>query len=593
MDEFEFPTLPTAEELAALSDDDLAALERAFREAYAEAAALAASPADVARLTEVVEQIESLATEATRRETEAAEVQAGLDALASRINPADPTAETDDPAGDLPAEGDDPPAGDEPVADPSAAPAEGDPPAADPAVDTPEAIAAAAAVAEGDTPTLADINGRTPAAQRPRVPAQARRGGFGRTTITAGADLRGIRPGQRFESMRSIAEAMSERHRYLGKGEADDRVPVAHFELAIPEARRLTSDMSWRETLRAIGVAEPVVAAATGQAYNAQGIQAAGGLCAPTAGYYEQMVVAEAMRPVRDALANFGADRGGIRFNPPPHLADITSGVAVQTAAQDAAGTPSKGCFHIGCNSIQEVVIDAIYSCLEFGNFGARTFPEAVEAWTRLALALHARVAETHLLDGIAAASTAVTSAGLVGGAREVVARLGQAGAVMRNNNRTDPELRIRALLPAWVLDLCQSDNARTFTDNPGFIGASDDEIIGWLRSRGIEPSFYVDTKTGGGQQIALEAGGVLNEYPSTALVYMFFEGSFLHLDGGVLDLGIVRDTTTNAANNFRVFSETFENVAFVGPQSLEVALTLCPDGSVGATRSVTCPIVT
>ncbi len=437
------------------------------------------------------------------------------------------------------------------------------------------------------------LNDRTPADQRPRVPAVAARRAFGGVTVTAGADLDGHRAGARFGNLREIAEAMSQRHQYLGKGMNDDRFVVAHFNLNLPESRKLSDQMSWRETMRVIGEAEAVVAAATGQPYSLKSLAAAGGLCAPTAGYYEQMVVAEAMRPVRDACANYGADRGGIRFNPPPHLADITSGVAVQTAAQDLAGSPSKGCFHIGCNTIQEVTIDAIYNCLEFGNFGARTFPEAVEAWTRLAMSLQARVAETHLLDGIAANSTAVTSAGLVGAAKELVARLAQAAAGMRNRNRTDPELRIRALLPAWVLDLCQSDAARTFSDMPGWIGVTDQQIEGWLRGLGIEPSWYVDTKTGGGQLIGAQSAGVLKEYPSIALCYLWFEGSFLHLDGGTLDLGIVRDTTTNAANNFRVFTETFENVAFVGPESLEVALTLCPDGSQGATRSVTCPIVT
>jgi hypothetical protein len=45
----------------------------------------------------------------------------------------------------------------------------------------------------------------------------------------------------------------------------------------------------------------------------------------------------------------------------------------------------------------------AVSRCLEFGNFGARAFPEQVEAWVDTAVAYHARRAETALLDGIAA----------------------------------------------------------------------------------------------------------------------------------------------------------------------------------------------
>lgn len=39
-------------------------------------------------------------------------------------------------------------------------------------------------------------------------------------------------------------------------------------------------------------------------------------------------------------------------------------------------------------------------------------------------------------------------------------------------------------------------------------------------------------------------------------------EGTFLHLDGGVLELGLVRDSTINSANDYMVFSETFEAAA-------------------------------
>src|SRR5260221_13411062 len=114
MDEFEFPTLPSAEELQALSDDDLAALHEAFVQAYEAADAIAASPADIARLTEVVDQIESLRTETERRVTVAAEVEAGRAALAARVNgegahPDAPAEGDPPPAGGTPAEGDRPP----------------------------------------------------------------------------------------------------------------------------------------------------------------------------------------------------------------------------------------------------------------------------------------------------------------------------------------------------------------------------------------------------------------------------------------------------------------------------------------------------
>jgi hypothetical protein len=236
-------------------------------------------------------------------------------------------------------------------------------------------------------------------------------------TITAGVDVPGIAPGSQLNGLRQIAEAMCERHRTIGSGNGD-AVQVARFHANVPDERRLTRDMS------------PAEIQARLDSFNRtpDGIVAAGGLCAPVNNYYEQFVIADAARPVRNALANFQADRGGIRYNPPPKLSSLTSGVGSVTAAQDASNA-TKTAFAVTCSSAVEVDVFAVYTSLLFGNFGARAFPEYVEGWIKLALAAAARKAETLLLDGISAASTTVTLAGLVGAGREVFARLGQVAA--------------------------------------------------------------------------------------------------------------------------------------------------------------------
>lgn len=38
--------------------------------------------------------------------------------------------------------------------------------------------------------------------------------------------------------------------------------------------------------------------------------------------------------------------------------------------------------------------------------------------------------------------------------------------------------------------------------------------------------------------------------------------GTFIHLDYGTLELGLVRDSRLQSANDFTIFAETFENVA-------------------------------
>ena len=56
----------------------------------------------------------------------------------------------------------------------------------------------------------------------------------------------------------------------------------------------------------------------------------------------------------------------------------------------------------------------------------------------------------------------------------------------------------------------------------------------------------------------------------------LFTEGTWLFLDGGTLDLGIVRDSTLNKTNEYCMFVETFESAAFVGLESMWVNMGTC-----------------
>jgi hypothetical protein len=76
-----------------------------------------------------------------------------------------------------------------------------------------------------------------------------------------------------------------------------------------------------------------------------------------------------------------------------------------------------------------------------------------------------------------------------------------------------------------------------------------------------------------------------MNEFPDTFVWYLFSEGSFLFLDGGTLDLGVIRDSTLVGTNDYKMFVETFENVALVGVESLQVTSTINVNGVAAALR--------
>jgi hypothetical protein len=58
-----------------------------------------------------------------------------------------------------------------------------------------------------------------------------------------------------------------------------------------------------------------------------------------------------------------------------------------------------------------------------------------------------------------------------------------------------------------------------------------------------------------------------------------------LFLDGGTLDLGVIRDSTLVGTNDYKMFVETFENVALVGVESLQVTSTINVNGVAAALR--------
>jgi hypothetical protein len=81
------------------------------------------------------------------------------------------------------------------------------------------------------------------------------------------------------------------------------------------------------------------------------------------------------------------------------------------------------------------------------------------------------------------------------------------------------------------------------------------------------------------GQQFNVQNPGPVNAWPTSVVSYMFPAGAFQFLDNGKLDLGIVRDATLNAANDFMLFSETFEAVVFRGGEAFRINQAVTPSG--------------
>lgn len=556
--------------IADLNDADLQAL---LDDIVAEAQAQAQDNPDDATVALIVQAADAAdtirAALADREAQSAARADQQAQALA-RL--AGETAEENDPEPDVEEESSDEDDPEAPEDDPEAE------------VDEPEADQVVEPIAATSQPVVSRVAARRPAQTQPRTPSAPAR--MADWNLVASANAPGVRMGTRLNRPEQVAdlfgEAIKSCENYQG-----------------PKQKLTLASRGWRDGASMYGESRYLDGNVRGnlkkinelvnrQATTYAALQSTGGICAPVPQTYDLPVLGDDGRPVRDrALVRFGADRGGVSTIPPPTITDLAGSVTTWTEANDV--TPSspttKPCLTVTCPNEDEDLTDAIVSCLRTGNFRARFFPEQLEAWMRLAAVTHARHAETKVLTEIIAGSTHNTSGQVLGTTRDVLTTLDRALADRRYFHR-DYTQGYTFVAPYFLFAMIRTDIARQMP-----VGTLDETlalaeaaVMRWFAVRGITPVWAYEGKTA----IMGAFGGPLGDgpihgYPDTVSTLLYPTGTWLFLDGGSLDLGMVRDSTLNAVNDFQLFSETFEGTHFHGVESQEIIMDVCSDGSASA----------
>jgi hypothetical protein len=384
--------------------------------------------------------------------------------------------------------------------------------------------------------------------------------------ITAGADIPGYTAGSTLESMSAVAEAMAKRIHTLRRvngGDGEQHI-VASITTQFPEERTLTTDAesNWAKIQNVV---------------SPEALVAAGGHQAPFEARYEIFSLGVTNRPVRDSLPRFQADRGGIRYITPPVLADYGDAVGVWTEEvdKDPDGATKAELVVQAAEEVAEAT-DAVTLQLQFGNLMTRAYPELVARHNELGLIQHARVAEQYLLGKIEAGSTAVTTTSAVGFARDFLVQVAKAGVAYRSRHRLAADATLRVILPSWVKDAMATDLALQMPGDSTLNAYG--EIDGYLAARNITATYSLDQSVYGAQ-----GAGALLDFAADFTWYLFAEGTFLFLDGGTLDLGIIRDSSLVGTNDYKMFVETFEGLAKVGVESLAIESAINITGAAAA----------
>jgi hypothetical protein len=115
--------------------------------------------------------------------------------------------------------------------------------------------------------------------------------------------------------------------------------------------------------------------------------------------------------------------------------------------------------------------------------------------------------------------------------------------------------------------------------------------VRSWFAAANVAPTFYEDTPIGAGTTNMLFGDQTnnadLGNFPpgpgSTSARMTWFlapAGTFAVADAGTLELGIVRDVSTNQTNDYRYFTESWEALLPRVVEALAITSTLCPNGT-------------
>jgi hypothetical protein len=454
---------------------------------------------------------------------------------------------------------------------------------------------------------------QTPAAEPSAVTAGARRplGGVGfgtqqppaadvtlrlRGTVVPGPDatVRTFSTDRR-EAREEIARQFAA---MAGRGRSDvgnGRVTLLTRRWEYPEERTLRRAGGFAN-LEKLDVAQDDVRSRNAQ----QNALVAAGICGPVTIDYDIPVIGDTDTPVRDALVPFGAERGGITFRPPIDGVLQTGGIGVWTPANDTADPlVPKTCFEVECPDPDTFYVDAIYQCLQFSNMSSQFDPENMDAAIRSAEVFGARFRENRLIGQLIAGSKNTFTTRVLGAARDMFANLDKLIAYYRNVHRLNSNAPLRFILPQWCLDMIRADITRQMVgDGLDSLGVADEVIMDWFRRRNINVTWHMDGIDPADLTVPepdivvpaqfyspLVTGSEVPGFPDAVSGILFREGDWIYMDGGELNMGIVRDSTLNSLNRFQTFSEDFGNPVNRGIESLHVVMRLQPTGQSAATK--------
>jgi hypothetical protein len=407
-------------------------------------------------------------------------------------------------------------------------------------------------------------------------------------SIVASSGIPGTDTGKRLDQD-GLSIALHERARMMGdqRGNGEKGALVASIVLDKPanDLRGLKGDDAIRAAWQKAH-----------DEYNARLMSrvASGGFCAPSTTIYDFVCDFEAMPEVLD-LPSITENRGGVRFPESPLLGDVFDDVdSGFTWTEDddidaaAPGGPTKPCFVIPCPEFDEVRLQAQGICVTAGNLMDRAYPELTNRYVDLVMTAHAHRMNGLTIAKVEAGSVAVPSLAAttddLSAAEAILAVIELQIARSRDQFFMSDDQTLEVVLPRWTRTVMRRDLARRA--GIPFVQSDNTTIDGYFGEIGARVQFVSNWQS-------LRVTGAYTgqvALPTSVKTLIYPSGAHTRLDGGSIDLGVVRDSTLNATNDYTAaWTEEFWQV-LSRCFSLVATIPICAKGWTGVGHDIACP---
>lgn len=307
------------------------------------------------------------------------------------------------------------------------------------------------------------------------------------------------------------------------------------------------------------------------------------------------------------------AARGGVIHNQGLDFADFFGGdftlpipgYNILTEAQVIADTP-KTCFEIPCPPFVDDRLNLAALCLTGSILQNRTYPEFVSTFVEGSIASMAHLVNREVINAIVAGATSTTalatldpwqSDGTV--LSQVLSAVEMAVVDLRYAYRTSDSQPMTVLLPLWLKAQLRADyirqNARVSED------LADSLIDQMFRTRGALVQWLYDYQDAFNPSpttipTANQAGHAVPivSLPFTLGFTVYLPGTWVLAELDIIRLDMVYDSTLLAQNQVtQLFMEDGFKPMRMCSFSRNYTINICPNGSTGVQRAVTCTDIT